>query len=277
MTTTDLRGRMDLSIHGIHPIGDVVWNASTPALYEHAIARGEARIGEGGPMVVDTGKHTGRSPQDKFIVREPASEEPDLVGGQQGARRGIVRPPPRQGHRLPRQAGDAVRRRRVRGRRSRAQDRGARRHDASVPRALREDDVHRSEAEELAGFAPQALVLHAPALEAIPEEDGTRTGTFIVLHPSRTEVLIGGTFYAGEIKKSIFTVHERPAAARRGLPDALLGERRQRRPRRRLLRPLRHRQDDALRRPGARADRRRRARLGQATASSTSKAAATRR
>ena len=61
-------------------------------------------------------------------------------------------------------------------------------------------------AEERADFEPQALVLHAPALEASPEADGTRTGTFIVLHPSRTEVLIGGTFYAGEIKKAIFTV-----------------------------------------------------------------------
>ena len=60
--------------------------------------------------------------------------------------------------------------------------------------------------EEAVGFTPQALVLHAPALEAVPDEDGTRTGTFIVLHPTRTEVLIGGTFYAGEIKKSIFTV-----------------------------------------------------------------------
>jgi phosphoenolpyruvate carboxykinase (ATP) len=60
--------------------------------------------------------------------------------------------------------------------------------------------------EELAGFTPQALVLHAPELEAVPDEDGTRSGTFIVLHPSRAEVLIGGTFYAGEIKKSIFTV-----------------------------------------------------------------------
>ena len=61
-------------------------------------------------------------------------------------------------------------------------------------------------AAEAAEFEPQALVLHAPALEASPEADGTRTGTFVVLHPSRTEVLIGGTFYAGEIKKSIFTV-----------------------------------------------------------------------
>src|SRR5438067_2050744 len=43
-------------------------------------------------------------------------------------------------------------------------------------------------------------------IEAVPDEDGTRTGTFIVLHPGRTELLVGGTFYAGEIKKSIFTV-----------------------------------------------------------------------
>jgi phosphoenolpyruvate carboxykinase (ATP) len=51
-----------------------------------------------------------------------------------------------------------------------------------------------------------SLVLHAPEIEADPARDGTRTGTFVVLHPSRCEVLIGGTFYGGEIKKSIFTV-----------------------------------------------------------------------
>ena len=60
--------------------------------------------------------------------------------------------------------------------------------------------------EELREFEPHALVLHAPGLEADPDEDGTRTGTFVVLHPTRQEVLIGGTFYAGEIKKSIFTL-----------------------------------------------------------------------
>ena len=49
-------------------------------------------------------------------------------------------------------------------------------------------------------------MLHAPDVEADPEEDGTRTGTFVVLHPTRDEVLIGGTFYGGEIKKSIFTL-----------------------------------------------------------------------
>ena len=60
--------------------------------------------------------------------------------------------------------------------------------------------------EELVAFVPDALVLHAPAFEADPARHGTRTGTFIALHPSRREVLIGGTFYAGEIKKSIFTL-----------------------------------------------------------------------
>ena len=59
---------------------------------------------------------------------------------------------------------------------------------------------------ELRRHEPEALVLHAPAVEADPEVDGTRSSTFVVLHPSRSEVLIGGTYYAGEIKKSIFTV-----------------------------------------------------------------------
>ena len=60
-------------------------------------------------------------------------------------------------------------------------------------------------ADELERFEAQALVLHAPAVEAEPEHDGVRSGTFIVLHPSRTEIVVGGTYYAGEIKKGIFT------------------------------------------------------------------------
>ena len=60
--------------------------------------------------------------------------------------------------------------------------------------------------DELEEFEPAALVLHAPAVEADPAEDGTRSGTFVLLHPTRGEVLIGGTQYAGEIKKSIFTL-----------------------------------------------------------------------
>src|SRR4029453_18060994 len=51
-----------------------------------------------------------------------------------------------------------------------------------------------------------AIVMHAPSVESDPDEDGTRSGVFVVLHPSRKEIVIGGTYYGGEIKKSIFTV-----------------------------------------------------------------------
>src|SRR4051794_17822189 len=206
MTAMDVRGRVDLSTHGIHPTGLVVWNPSTPVLYEHAIRRGEARIAEGGPLAVDTGKHTGRSPQDKFIVREPASEDRIWWDGNKELAEDAF-------ERLRDKVTDFL---------------GAEETLYVIDSFAGADPAHRiavrvvtthpyhalfartmfidPQPEELDGFAPQALVLHAPALEASPDEDGTRSGTFIVLHPSRTEVLIGGTFYAGEIKKSIFTV-----------------------------------------------------------------------
>ena len=101
--------------------------------------------------------------------------------------------------------------------------------------------------EELKDFKPDALVLHAPEVESDPKVDNTRTGTFVVLHPKRTELIVGGTFYAGEIKKSIFTVLNDRLPLEGVLPmhcsaNVVAG----RRERRDLLRPLRHRQDDAV-------------------------------
>ncbi len=206
MTAMDVRGSVDLSVHGIQSTGRVIWDASTPLLYEHAIVRGEARIAAGGPLDVDTGVHTGRSPQDKFIVREPSSEDRIWWDGNRPF------------------AEDAYDRLRERVTGFLAAEpslyvvdafAGA---DAAHRISVRVITTHPYHAlfaktmfidptrKELASFSPQALVLHAPGLEANPEEDGTRTGTFIVLHPGRTEVVVGGTFYAGEIKKSIFTV-----------------------------------------------------------------------
>jgi phosphoenolpyruvate carboxykinase (ATP) len=206
MTTIDVRGRSNLSAHGITAAGRVVWNPSVTVLYEQAIARGEARLADGGPMVVDTGKHTGRSAQDKFIVREPASE--DRIwwdGNKEFAPAAFDRLRDKVtsflGNEETLYVIDAFA--------------GA---DPAHRIGVRVVTTHPYHAlfaqtmfidptpEELASFKPQALVLHAPAFEANPDEDATRTGTFIVLHPSRTEILIGGTFYAGEIKKSIFTV-----------------------------------------------------------------------
>jgi phosphoenolpyruvate carboxykinase (ATP) len=206
VTAMDVRGLVDLSVHGIKTTGRVIWDPTTSLLYEHAIARGDARITEGGPMAVDTGVHTGRSPQDKFIVREPGSEDRIWWDGNKAyAEDGYDRLRDKVTDFLGAESSlyvvDAFA--------------GA---DPAHRIAVRVITTHPYHAlfaktmfidptpKELRAFAPQALVLHAPALEADPEEDGTRTGTFIVLHPSRTEVLIGGSFYAGEIKKSIFTV-----------------------------------------------------------------------
>ncbi|MGH2971093.1 MAG: phosphoenolpyruvate carboxykinase (ATP) [Gaiellaceae bacterium] len=193
-------------MHGITPTGTVVANPSTPMLYEHAIARGDARIAEGGPMAVDTGVHTGRSAKDKFIVREPGSEDRIWWDGNQEIAEDSFekirdKVADHLGHEPTLYVVDAFA--------------GADHAHRIAVRVVTTHPYHALFAKtmfieptlaELASFQPQALVLHAPGLEADPAEDGTRTGTFILLHPSRTEVLVGGTFYAGEIKKSIFTV-----------------------------------------------------------------------
>ncbi|MHB8468206.1 MAG: phosphoenolpyruvate carboxykinase (ATP) [Gaiellaceae bacterium] len=197
---------VDLKTHGITSTGTVIWNPTPPLLYEHAVARGEARIAAGGPLAVDTGRYTGRSPQDKFIVREPASE--DRIwwdGNRELAEDSFERLREKVTEHLGKETSlyvvdsfagaDPAHRIGVRVITTHP-------YHALFARTMFIDPTPG----ELASFTPQALVLHAPGLEASPEEDGTRTGTFIVLHPTRTEVLIGGTFYAGEIKKSIFTV-----------------------------------------------------------------------
>ncbi len=207
MTTTETTTDVDLSRHGVTPAGRVRHNPTTSRLYTDALARGEGRIAEGGPLVVDTGAHTGRSPKDKFIVREPGSAERIWFGDVnaeiseehfEGLREKVVAH--LGGHDtlyvVDAFAGaDPAHRIAVRVVTDRA-------YHALFATTM---FIQPTEA-ELASFEPQALVLHAPALEADPAVDGTRSGTFVVLHPTRTEVLIGGTLYAGEIKKAIFTV-----------------------------------------------------------------------
>jgi phosphoenolpyruvate carboxykinase (ATP) len=204
--TVTAPGSLNLSRHGIETHGRIYWNPTTSLLCSHALQRGDARLAEGGALVVDTGAHTGRSPNDKFVVREPGSEDRIAWGG--------VNVPISESH--------------FEGLRTKvAAHLGS--HVLYVVDAFAgADPAHRiavrvvtpspwhalfaktlfidGDAGELDGIDPDALVLHTPSVEAVPEEDGTRSGTFIVLHPSRAEVLIGGTFYAGEIKKSIFTL-----------------------------------------------------------------------
>jgi phosphoenolpyruvate carboxykinase (ATP) len=207
MTTTKLPGSVDLSAHGIEPSGRVYRNPSTSLLYTHALARGDGRLAEGGPLVVDTGKFTGRSPKDKFLVDEPSSTDRiwwgevnqklaesnfdglrDKVTSHLGSADALFVIDAWAGadpaHRI-----------------------GVRIVTAHPYHALFAKTMFIDPSDdELASFRPRALVLHTPDLESDPDEDATRSSTAIVLHPGRTELLVLGTFYAGEIKKSIFTV-----------------------------------------------------------------------
>jgi phosphoenolpyruvate carboxykinase (ATP) len=207
MTATELPSRVDLATHGIDTSGRVYRNPTTALLYTHALARGDGRLAEGGPLVVDTGRFTGRSPKDKFLVDEPSSTDRIWWG--------------EVNQKLAEESFDGLREK-VTAHLAAADAlyvvdawAGA---DAAHRIGVRVITAHPYHAlfartmfidptdEELESFAPQALVFHTPDLEADPEADGTRTGTAIVLHPGRTELLVLGTFYAGEIKKSIFTV-----------------------------------------------------------------------
>jgi phosphoenolpyruvate carboxykinase (ATP) len=204
---TTLTTAVSLARHGIDARGTILRNPTTSQLYTDVLARGDGRLAEGGPLVVDTGRFTGRSPKDKFVVREPGSEtriwwgeinQPIEEARFDGLRRKVT---DYLGAQEVLYVIDAFAG-------ADAQHRiGVRVVTASPYHALFAKTMFiRPTDEELEEHEAQALVLHAPEVEADPAEDETRTGTFVVLHPSRTEVVIGGTFYAGEIKKSIFTV-----------------------------------------------------------------------
>ena len=198
--------RGSLAGHGIAVRGRIYWQPTTSQLYAHALARGEARLAEGGPLVVDTGAHTGRSPKDKFIVREAGSEG-RIWWGDVNAE-------------IPESSFERLREK-VTARLGESDVyvvdafAGADPAHRIAVRVITESPWHALFAKtlfidptdgELEELETDALVLHAPSVTAVPEEDGTRSGTFVCLHPSRAEVLIGGTYYAGEIKKSIFTL-----------------------------------------------------------------------
>ncbi|MEZ5330589.1 MAG: phosphoenolpyruvate carboxykinase (ATP) [Thermoanaerobaculia bacterium] len=199
--------RFGLERSGIERALTVYWNLPPEQLYEHAIRRGEAVIAGGGPLVAHTGSHTGRSPNDKFVVRSGESAEQVAWGS-------INRP-------IESERFDALRRRvfdyleksdlwvfdgyagadpeyrlRVRVINERAW------HNLFARNMF----VREGDGSVLAAFEPEFTVISAPGFVAEPGRDGTRSGTFILLDLEQRQVLIGGTEYAGEIKKSIFTV-----------------------------------------------------------------------
>ena len=195
-----------LDKHGILNVDTTHWNLSIPALYEESIRRGEGRMSQGGALVVQTGQHTGRSANDKFIVDEP--ENRDQIWW------GAVNKPISQSH------FDDMHRRMLayfQAREVFIKDSwaGADRDYRIGVRVITENAWHAMFAHNMfleptpgehENFVPDFTVIHAPRFQAVPESDGTNSDVFILVNFAQRLILIGGTSYAGEIKKSIFSI-----------------------------------------------------------------------
>jgi len=194
-----------LETQGVTGLKAAHYNLLEPALMQEAVQRGEGEIGRGGAFLVSTGKHTGRSPQDKFVVREPAVEDTiwwennkpmdpagfaalkadmfahlegrelfvqDLFGGADPAHRLNVRVATELAW-----------------------------HGLFIRHLLR-----RPEQSELETFDPEFTIINVPSFKADPAKHGCRSETVIAISFSEKLILIGGTSYAGENKKSVFTL-----------------------------------------------------------------------
>jgi len=192
---------------GLDNLGHVHWDLPAPALYEEAIRRYEGTISHLGPLVVRTGQYTGRLPKDKFFVREPSSESKISWGK-------VNRPIEQQKFESIKQRLCAY----LQGKDLFIQNcyAGADERYRVPIRIISEHAwpalfarnmfIRELDPEKLARHQPEFTVIHASNFHADPEVDGTRSEAFVLLDFGQKLILIGGTAYAGEIKKSIFTV-----------------------------------------------------------------------
>nr|WP_284052903.1 phosphoenolpyruvate carboxykinase [Stakelama marina] len=204
---TEPKSGSALGAMGVETRAAIFRNLNTPQLVEQSLARGEGKLAKDGPLVVSTGKHTGRSAQDKFMVRDAETESSvwwgkinkpmspeafanlkadflaaledkdalfvqDLYGGSQPAHRVNV-------HVINELAW----------------------HSLFIRTML-----VRPDAAELASFDPEYTIIDLPSFRADPERHGCRSETVIAVNISEKLILIGGTEYAGEMKKSVFGV-----------------------------------------------------------------------
>jgi len=199
--------RTDLSEHGLNPTGRLHWNLPPAELIEHAVWRGEGQLSADGSFVAVTAPHTGRSPKDKFTVKEPATADeiwwgdvnvPMEPGSFEALRADLLKYLNEQDDLYVRDVwagADPEYRLNVRVVTPSAW------HSVFVNNMFLEPfGDHRSH------FEARFTVLHAPEFQAEPQEHGTNSGAFVVVSFAERQVLIGGTRYAGEIKKSIFSV-----------------------------------------------------------------------
>ena len=195
-----------LENHGVENTQAAHWNLSTPALYQHALRRGEGELAAGGGLVVVTGKYTGRSPKDKYIVDEPENTDNIWWGP--------------VNNRISVENFETMRKRML----AYLQNRDVFVRDCYAGadpdyrikvRVVTETAWHNLFAsnmfinpptDELASFVPDFTVLHAPNLQSIPSIDGTKSEVFVMLNFAERLILVGGSHYTGEIKKTIFSV-----------------------------------------------------------------------
>jgi phosphoenolpyruvate carboxykinase (ATP) len=191
---------------GAHDLDAAYRNLSTAELYEHAIRNREGIVSAHGSLVVRTGKHTGRSPNDKFVVREPSSMDKVWWGS--------------INHPLSEEHYDRLRERLL----AYVADKPVYSQDLYIgahPKHRRSLRVTTETAwasifarnlfrlpprDDLASFVPNFTIIDVPSFKADPAAEGVRSETAILLHLDRMEIIIVGTEYAGEIKKGAFTV-----------------------------------------------------------------------
>ena len=206
MRLNDITRGTGLEEHGISNANLIYWTSPTAVLYEQIVKRGEGLISHMGALAVKTGHYTGRAANEKFIVDEPGSRDQINWGK-------VNRP-------FEVEKFDALYQRMtayLQGRDLFVQDcfAGASPEHKLPVRIISERAWHslfarnmflRATPEELLAHKTEFTVIAAPGFHAIPKQDGTNSEAFIIINFARKLVIIGGTSYAGEIKKSIFTV-----------------------------------------------------------------------
>ena len=189
---------------GFRNLKAVYWNLEAPRLYEESLSRGESQLAKGGALTADTGTHTGRSPKDKFTVRDALTENTVWWDNNQAMS-------PDHFETL---LGDFLKH--AEGKELFAQDLyggadPAHRVKARVYTELAWHSLFirnlliRPAADEIAGYVPQMTIVDLPSFRADPARHGCRSETVVAIDFTRKIVLIGGSAYAGEMKKSVFT------------------------------------------------------------------------
>ncbi|KFI30262.1 phosphoenolpyruvate carboxykinase (ATP) [Haematobacter massiliensis] len=205
MTIGHVNPACRLEDQGLAGLGNVYYNLLEPALVEEALKRNEGTLGKGGSLLVNTGSHTGRSPKDKHVVRTASVE--DKIWWENNA--------PMAPEAFDQLYEDMIAH--MKGRDYFVQDLfggadPAHRLDVRLVTELAWHGLfirhllRRPERQELNSFQPEWTIINCPSFKADPKKHGCRSETVIALNFDRKLILIGNTAYAGENKKSVFTL-----------------------------------------------------------------------